>query len=405
MGKVRERLDDQDCGLPLALEAMGERWSFMILRAALNGVHHFEDFLSATGIARNILSNRLARLVENGIMQRQQMEDDRRKVLYRLTDKGMDLLPAMLALRQWGKNTGWACHRTRCWSIRAIACRSSRSPSTPTMAGCWPRKTCNGLTGRTSASRVSRAAARRRPICPVGGMTCSARLAGMNRRFVLIAAPLMLALAAATPAKKRKVLPPPPPPPIADYVNVSIVTTLGTIEVELDHKHAPLTVENILRYVDQKRLDNSAFYRAMHLAWGKQPNGLIQGGVQMDPRRTLKPVAHEPTSQTGLSHKAGALSLARNAPGTAMAEFSILLSDLTSLDADPKSADPEAQAGYAVFGKVTSGMDVVRKIWDQPISQTKGEGAMRGQMLEVPVKIVTVRRAPVSVTAPPPPPK
>jgi DNA-binding HxlR family transcriptional regulator len=106
MGKVRERLDDQDCGLPLALEAMGERWSFMILRAALNGVHHFEDFLSATGIARNILSNRLARLVENGIMQRQQMEDDRRKVLYRLTDKGMDLLPAMLALRQWGEKYG-----------------------------------------------------------------------------------------------------------------------------------------------------------------------------------------------------------------------------------------------------------------------------------------------------------
>ncbi|WP_173843364.1 helix-turn-helix domain-containing protein [Novosphingobium sp. TH158] len=106
MGKLREPLDDQDCGLPLALEAMGERWSFMILRAALNGVHHFEDFLAATGIARNILSNRLGRLVENGILQRQQMEDDRRKVLYRLTDKGMDLLPAMLALRQWGEKYG-----------------------------------------------------------------------------------------------------------------------------------------------------------------------------------------------------------------------------------------------------------------------------------------------------------
>jgi DNA-binding HxlR family transcriptional regulator len=106
MGKLREPLDDQDCGLPLALEAMGDRWCFMILRAALNGVHHFEDFLSATGIARNILSNRLLRLVESGILQRQQMEDDRRKVLYRLTDKGMDLLPAMLALRQWGEKYG-----------------------------------------------------------------------------------------------------------------------------------------------------------------------------------------------------------------------------------------------------------------------------------------------------------
>jgi peptidyl-prolyl cis-trans isomerase A (cyclophilin A) len=225
----------------------------------------------------------------------------------------------------------------------------------------------------------------------------------MNRRFVLLAAPILMALTAAAPAKKKAALP--PPPPTADYVMIALTTTLGTIEVELDHKHAPLTVENILRYVDQKRLDNSAFYRAMHLAWGKQPNGLVQAGVQMDPKRTLKPVAHEPTSQTGLTHKAGTLSLARNAPGTGMAEFSILLSDLTSFDADPKSADPEAQAGYAAFGRVTTGMDVVRKIWDQPISQTKGQGAMRGQMLEVPVKILTVRRLPVAAAPPPAPVK
>jgi DNA-binding HxlR family transcriptional regulator len=85
---------------------MGERWSFMILRAAFNGVYHFEDFLTALGIARNILSNRLARLVENGIMKRQPLPGDRRKIEYRLTDKGMDLLPAMLALRQWGERYG-----------------------------------------------------------------------------------------------------------------------------------------------------------------------------------------------------------------------------------------------------------------------------------------------------------
>jgi len=107
MGNLREPLDDiQSCGLPMALEAMGERWSFMILRAAFNGVHHFEDFLSALGIARNILSNRLARLVENGIMKREPLPDDRRKIEYRLTDKGLDLLPAMLALRQWGEKYG-----------------------------------------------------------------------------------------------------------------------------------------------------------------------------------------------------------------------------------------------------------------------------------------------------------
>ncbi len=91
------------CGLPLALEAMGERWSFMILRAAFNGIRHFEDFLDALGIARNILSNRLSRLVEAGILKREHCADDRRRIEYRLTPKGLDLLPAMLALRQWGE--------------------------------------------------------------------------------------------------------------------------------------------------------------------------------------------------------------------------------------------------------------------------------------------------------------
>ncbi len=106
MGKLREPLGDQSCGLPLALEVMGERWSFMILRAAFNGVHNFEEFLTALGIARNILSSRLVKLVENGIMQREVMADDRRKVEYRLTERGLDLLPAMLALRQWGEKYG-----------------------------------------------------------------------------------------------------------------------------------------------------------------------------------------------------------------------------------------------------------------------------------------------------------
>ena len=104
MGKLRESLADLAvCGLPCALEAMGERWSFMILRAAFNGVCHFEEFLEALGIARNILSNRLSRLVEAGILKREHCADDRRRIEYRLTPKGMDLLPAMLALRQWGE--------------------------------------------------------------------------------------------------------------------------------------------------------------------------------------------------------------------------------------------------------------------------------------------------------------
>lgn len=107
MGKLREPLRDlTECGLPQALEVMGERWSFMILRASFNGVYHFEEFLSELGIARNILSNRLAKLVEHGILIRQPIAEDRRKIEYRLTEKGLDLLPAMIALRQWGQKYG-----------------------------------------------------------------------------------------------------------------------------------------------------------------------------------------------------------------------------------------------------------------------------------------------------------
>lgn len=107
MGKLREDLRNlTECGLPQALEVMGERWSFMILRASFNGVHHFEEFLSELGIARNILSNRLAKLVDHEILKREPCPQDRRKIEYRLTEKGMDLLPAMLALRQWGQKYG-----------------------------------------------------------------------------------------------------------------------------------------------------------------------------------------------------------------------------------------------------------------------------------------------------------
>jgi DNA-binding HxlR family transcriptional regulator len=104
MGHLKENLRDlASCALPAALEAMGERWSFLILRAAFNGMRHFEEMQSTLGIARNILANRLGRLVDHGILSREPMADDRRKVEYRLTQKGAELLPAMLALRQWGE--------------------------------------------------------------------------------------------------------------------------------------------------------------------------------------------------------------------------------------------------------------------------------------------------------------
>lgn len=104
--------DLEQCALPSALEAMGERWSFLILRGALSGIRHFEEFQSSLGIARNILANRLSRLVENGIMVRQPMQCDRRKVEYRLTEKGQELAPVMIALRQWGEK--WGCAPLSC---------------------------------------------------------------------------------------------------------------------------------------------------------------------------------------------------------------------------------------------------------------------------------------------------
>jgi DNA-binding HxlR family transcriptional regulator len=92
-----------ECGISAALEVVGERWSFLILRGTFNGLHHFEEFQANLGIARNILSNRLGRLVEHGILRRDPDPDDRRKVAYRLTEKGRDLLPVLLSLRQWGE--------------------------------------------------------------------------------------------------------------------------------------------------------------------------------------------------------------------------------------------------------------------------------------------------------------
>ncbi|MEQ1542591.1 MAG: peptidylprolyl isomerase [Novosphingobium sp.] len=223
----------------------------------------------------------------------------------------------------------------------------------------------------------------------------------MNRRFALLALSAFALSAthadAAKPkkpaAKARAAVP--APAPLGDTVRVALVTALGTIELDLDHKHAPITVENFVRYVDAKKFDGMPFYRAMRLNWGTQPNGLIQAGLQAHPLKVFKPIAHEPTSATGILHKAGTISMARYAPGTAMADFSILLSDLPSLDADPKATNPDSQAGFAAFGHVVSGMDVVKKIWDAPLSPTKGDGPLKGQMLEPPVKVLTVRRVAV----------
>jgi peptidyl-prolyl cis-trans isomerase A (cyclophilin A) len=211
-------------------------------------------------------------------------------------------------------------------------------------------------------------------------------------KFASFAAPLLLALTAAAPAPK--------PAPLPDTVRVAMVTELGTITLDLDALHAPVTTRNFVRYVDQRRFDGIVFYRVMRLAWGEQPNGLIQAGTRGDPRKNLPPIAHEPTNVTGILHKAGAISMARNAPGTAAGDFSILLSDLQGLDADPNAPTEEGKAGFAAFGHVVEGMDVVRKIYDVPLSQTLGQGVMKGQMIEKPVRVISVRRVPI-LAAPP----
>lgn len=173
----------------------------------------------------------------------------------------------------------------------------------------------------------------------------------------------------------------------AATVSIVMTTSEGPITLALEKDRAPLTTANFLRYVDEKRLDGVTFYRAMKLG---AEAGLIQGGPQGDPKRILKPVPHEPTTTTGLSHVDGTISLARFAPGSATADFFITIGPVLSLDANP--AGTGDTAGFAAFGHVVEGMDVVKRILAAPTSPTAGVGVMKGQMIAAPVKVLTVRR-------------
>jgi peptidyl-prolyl cis-trans isomerase A (cyclophilin A) len=206
--------------------------------------------------------------------------------------------------------------------------------------------------------------------------------------FARFALPALLCLAF-TPAAgwAQEPTPAPAPAPKAATVRVSLQTCEGAIVLELEKERAPITTANFLRYVDQKRLDGTSFYRAAKVAEGY---GLIQGGTRNDPKRTLPPIAHEPTNRTGLTNNDGAISMARNAPGSAAGDFFLIVGDMSSLDADP--SQPGDNAGFAAFGHVVEGMDVVRKILDAPTSPTEGEGVMKGQMLAPQIRILTARR-------------
>ena len=166
-------------------------------------------------------------------------------------------------------------------------------------------------------------------------------------------------------------------------------TGAGLIRLRLFARAAPLTTANFLRYVDRRRLDGASFYRAARSK--TEPGvGLIEGGLQNDPARLLPPVAHEPTTQTGLSHGDGVLSLARDAPGTATADFFICCGPATYLDAHPER--PGDNLGYAAFGQVSEGMEVVRAILAGSTAAPARNPVMQGQMLDAPVPILRVRR-------------
>ena len=173
-------------------------------------------------------------------------------------------------------------------------------------------------------------------------------------------------------------------------IRVVLTTGLGVIALDLAADKAPMTVANFLRYVDGKRFDGAAFYRAVHAGSGSA-SGLVQGGLRNDPAKVFPPIAHESTAMSGLRHVDGTLSMARYAPGSAQAEFFICVGDQLYLDADP--AQPGDNLGFAAFGRVAEGMDVARAILAAPTSPTEGEGVMKGQMLSPVVPIITARRA------------
>jgi peptidyl-prolyl cis-trans isomerase A (cyclophilin A) len=181
-------------------------------------------------------------------------------------------------------------------------------------------------------------------------------------------------------------------------VRVNFHTPQGDILVELSGDKAPISVANVLRYVDSRRYDGAQFYRAMKASWDPTI-GLVQGGVR-DSAKLFPPVAHEPTTKTGLHHKSGALSLARRQQGTARSDFFICVGDADAYDANPTAEGDNA--GFAVFGHVVDGMDVARKLLAWPTSATEGGAEMAHQMLKPPVPILTARRVAMPPPAAPP---
>ena len=179
-----------------------------------------------------------------------------------------------------------------------------------------------------------------------------------------------------------------PPAPLPDTVRVRLDTEAGPILLALDHKNAPVTTGNFVRYVEAKRFDGTFFYRAARTK-GSAGRGFVQGGIRHSARRAFPPIEHEPTAKTGLRHVDGTVSMARAAPAGAMGDFFIIVGGaMPSMDSKPGAP------GVAAFGRVEQGMDTVRTLLAAPTVPNAGRGPMRGQMIEKPVRILSARREP-----------
>nr|WP_319269908.1 peptidylprolyl isomerase [uncultured Draconibacterium sp.] len=152
---------------------------------------------------------------------------------------------------------------------------------------------------------------------------------------------------------------------------VEMQTSLGDIVLAIDTINAPVTAKNFIKHIENGTYENALFYRVVRL--NNQPANeikieVIQGGIYTEPRfESIKPIAHETTEMTGLKHLDGTLSMARSEPGTASTEFFICVGDQPELDFGGKR-NPDGQ-GFAAFGQVISGLDVVRKIQQQKDKQ------------------------------------
>ena len=194
----------------------------------------------------------------------------------------------------------------------------------------------------------------------------------------------------------------------SQVVTVVLETSLGNIEIELYPIKAPITVANFLAHVDGGHYDGASFYRTVgsNDKPGNEPppvlgvqGGLLEayfrsGGDTDNLERSeppLPPIAHETTRMTSIKNEYGVVGMARREPGTATSEFYINLADNVALDFGENGRNPDGQ-GYAAFGRVSRGMEIVESIHDLPTDQSTDYGAQAGEIINDPVEFICVYR-------------